>query len=513
MLLKLRAFIIAQTPEVMSHRRLACWLFLRVLGVIFIIANLSLLVQVQGLIGEQGIAPARQLLDQIAQQTEGIRWIQYPTLCWISASDVALRALCIIGILAGLLLAVGCWPWLSCFTCWIAYLSLCTVSQQFLGFQWDNLLLETAGCALFLIPLTSVRPRGLLTFRYHRLGLILLHVLLFKLMVSSGAVKLSSEDPAWRDGTALTYHYETQPLPIWIAWHAHQAPKGVHAFSQIVMYVIELVLPVLIFLPRRFRLVSAISMIGLMLLIMLTGNYTFFNLLAIALCLLLIDDRSFARIRKLRDLLKERKIYRAPKGTRITRQAIGWPLAIWIILISTLQTVGACNRAYTWKHWPKPIQLSWRNTAQFRSLSPYGLFAVMTKERPEIIIEGTEDGVTWLPYGFKYKPGHLDRRPGLVAPHQPRLDWQMWFASLSYEYPRPWRAQPWMLPLVIDLLEGQSTVLNLLDYNPFPDQPPKRIRALVYRYEFTTPEERALSGDWWKRSFVKVYLPEVQLNP
>ncbi len=502
----------ARFPDLMVHRRLACWIFLRLLGLIFIIAFASLFVQVEGLIGEHGIVPASQLLDQIAQNTDGVPWLKAPTLCWISTSDAFLRGLCIVGMITGLLLSIGCWPWVSCFACWLCYLSLCTVSQQFMSFQWDILLLETAGCALFLIPLTSIRPRGLSTFRYHRIGLVLLHVLLFKLMLSSGAVKLSSKDPTWRDGTALTYHYQTQPLPIWTAWHMHHAPRNFHAFSQNLMYGIELGLPFLIFLPRLFRLVSAAGMMGLMVLIMLTGNYTFFNLLTIALCIALIDDRSFARIGRLRTILKEKKAYRASREMRNTRALIGWPLAIWIMSISALQTAGACNPAFTFKQWPKPLQQTYLSAMGYRSLSSYGLFRVMTTERPEIIIEGSDDGITWLPYAFKYKPGRLDRRPGIVAPHQPRLDWQMWFASLSYEYPRPWRSQPWMLPFVLKLLEGEPAVLELLAYNPFPDAPPRNIRAGVYRYTFTSPEEREASGDWWKRSYIMVYLPELHLN-
>src|SRR6185369_14085981 len=246
--------------------------------------------------------------------------------------------------------------------------------------------------------------------------------LLFRLMFSSGFVKLASGDPTWRNLTALTFHYWTQPLPPWTAWFVAQSPVAFHKFACFVMFAIELGAPFLIVAPRRLRLIACGAMAGLQILIAATGNYAFFNLLSLALCVLLVDDASFPRTLR----------QRAAADPRASRGR--WPVLILapvlglVLLVSVMLFAGTLRLRVPW---PAPAVSLARATLPFSAVGTYGLFMVMTTSRPEIVVEGSEDGVSWLAYEFRWKPGDPMRRPRFVAPHQPRLDWQMWFAALG----------------------------------------------------------------------------------
>ncbi len=390
---------------------------------------------------------------------------------------------------------------------WMLYLSLAVVGREFLGFQWDNLLLETGFLAIFFAP-WQLWPGSSRTTPPSRLALWLLRLLLFKLIFSSGCVKLSSGDPNWRNLTALSFHYQTQPLPTWLAWYANQWPLWWHKTSCAFMFAVELGVPFLIFAPRRPRLLGCFLLVGLQLLILLTGNYTYFNLLTLALCLLLLDDFALRRLlpRRLSGFLGGTG---QPPGqlpsanTRRWHRAATLCVAVVFVPISCLhisQSLGADSR------WLSPLEVADDWLLPFRTVSGYGLFAVMTTERREIIVEGSDDRVSWLAYEFKYKPGDMNRRPGWVAPHQPRLDWQMWFAALG-----SYRNNRWFVNFCIRLLQGSPEVLGLLARNPFPEHPPRYLRAETYRYDFTESAERRATGAWWKRKRVGEYLPPISL--
>ena len=375
------------------------------------------------------------------------------------------------------------------------YLSLAVPGQAFLSFQWDTLLLETGFLALFLAPWQF---RGRTRADPPRLARWLLWWLFFRLMFMSGLVKLTSGDESWRALTALTYHYETQPLPTWLGWWAHQLPAGFHRFSCAVMFAIELVGPFLLFGPRRLRHAAALAQIALQLLIAATGNYTFFNLLTVLLCLLFLDDAWWPR-----------RLAGSPQPTeaasprflpRALLRAL-FPLAVGASLVITLPSL-LPPRA-----WPGWYESAFRLLAATRSVNSYGLFRVMTKTRPELVIEGSDDGRDWRPYGFKWKPGDLARRPGFVAPHQPRLDWQLWFAALAHP-----RREQWMLNLCEHLLRGTPAVTRLFAENPFPDRPPRHLRVVLYNYTFTTPEERERTGQWWNRDPIDFYFRPMSLK-
>ncbi len=471
-------------PQIVAH-----WIFLRALGVISAVAFVSYWLQLTGLIGEHGVAPAAPFLKSVAAQLSPLdRFVNLPTLAWISASDTALNLICGAGVVAAALLTAGVAPRIMCFALWALYLSLSNADQIFLSFQWDSLLIETCFLAIFTMPSRT----------------FLLRWLLFRLMFSSGVCKLSSHDAVWRDLTALYYHYETQPLPTWIGWYAHQLPFWFQKLSTAMMFLIELGAPLLIFFKqRRLRQVAFASLVGLQLLIFLTGNYCFFNLITIALCLFLLEDE------ELRRLLPKQLLTRITARAASTRESKVFARSASFVTIAFL-FFGALNVGSVLARqggMPLVAYDALGAIAPFRTINSYGLFANMTTERMEITLEGSNDGKLWLAYGFKWKPGPLDRRPSFIEPFQPRLDWQMWFAALA-----SFRTSSWLQNLVVRLLENQPTVLALLDTNPFSEKPPKFIRAMIAHYHFTTLSERAHTGNWWRRDEPYPYAPPLSLR-
>jgi predicted DCC family thiol-disulfide oxidoreductase YuxK len=505
-------------------------LFLRSLAIIYLIAFISLWSQIIGLVGQNGILPAKSTMENLQQQVTAAnigveRYHLFPTLAWFGTSDRALHWQCALGVLFSVLLLIGFAPAPCLFLVWLIYLSLSTICREFLGFQWDILLLETGFLAIFFAPLSllprwvgrapsrAVEPgKSVATPRLARTlappsrsVLWLLRWLLFCLMFQSGCVKLLSGDPTWRNLTVLTFHYETQPLPTWIGWYAHQLPVWFQKTSTALMFTIELALPFLIFAPRRPRFFACATLIALQILILLTGNYCFFNFLTIILCFTLLDDAA------LNYLIPKnfKRFFSVPPSTLESsvpwlRRIINFALACVFLGTSALQFSSMFRLRIPW---PKQIIAAYEWISPFRTFSSYGLFAVMTTSRPEIIIEGSNDGITWFEYEFKYKPGDLKRRPRFVAPHQPRLDWQMWFAALS-----DYRHNPWFVNFCLRLLQGSPEVLTLLERNPFPNAPPRYIRAIVYDYHFTDIATCRKTGAWWRREHKGDYLPAISLR-
>ena len=471
------------------------WLFLRGLGCIYLIAFLSLWVQIHGLVGSNGILPADQFLSLVHQQlgVEGYYFV--PTLFWLNPSDIFLHFLCAGGVLLSLVLIVGFFPTFTLAGLWVFYLSLVTVGQAFLSFQWDVLLLEAGFLAIFFAPL-QIRDTLSRASQPSTAFLWLLRWLLFRLMFASGYVKLAS-DEVWRNLTALNFHYETQPLPTSLGWYAHQFPEWFQKVSVIGMFAAELVVPFLIFAPRRLRTAGCIGLVGLQMLIILTGNYCFFNLLAIALCLLLIDDVAWKGLLTKRFMPAIRFIEQPLHRYRRISIAV---VATLLFLLSGIRFGGQLFRETRFP------DVAW--IAPFRSVNTYGLFADMTESRPEIIVEGSNDRITWQTYQFRWKPGDLTAAPKWVAPHQPRLDWQMWFAALQGSYQRT----PWFLNFMGALLQGKPKVLQLLADNPFPDTPPRYIRATLYDYRFTDLATKRSKGTWWHREWKSIYCPAISLR-
>lgn len=449
------------------------WLFLRCLALIYFFAFSSFAVQITGLLGANGILPAARFLRE-ASSTLGVRayWLA-PGIFWIAHSDAFLRATCWAGAAIALLLLSGRFERAALACLYVLYLSLSSIGQNFLSFQWDALLLETGFLAIFLGG--------------SKWMIFLFRCLLFRLMFLSGAVKLLSHDASWRNLSALGFHYMTQPLPTPIAWYMYQLPARFQQASTALVLTVELAVPFLIFGPRPWRRTAAVFFLALQLLIFLTGNYAFFNLLAMSLCVFLFDDAALTRLR-----LRER-VARTPAS-------IAAALTVLILFLSGLELWGVFDNT-------APLGGIISEVAPLNIVNTYGLFAVMTTERPEIVVQGSRDGGTWLDYQFRYKPGPLDRAPVWVAPHQPRLDWQLWFAALS-----GYQSEPWFVNFMVRLLQGSRDVTGLLEHDPFPDAPPKYVRALVFDYSFTSRAERKQSGNWWKRRPRGIYLRAISLE-
>jgi len=459
-------FSLGWTPKLAPEARLATVrAFLRALGLVYLVSFLSFGVQSAGLLGARGILPFGDYLKAARDSLGAAAYWNVPTVLWLYPTDTAMHAVWLAGCAAALIALWGRWQRAALTVCLVLWLSLCSVGQDFYSFQWDILLCEAGFLAIFADA--------------SRVRIWLFRWLLFRLMFFSGAVKLLSGDPIWRDVTALHYHYQTQPLPTPLAWYMQQLPAWFQKASVGVVFVVELLVPFLFFAPRRIRRVAAWVTIGFQALILLTGNYTFFNWLTIALCVWLFVEPE-------------------PMRERLTHRVVTIALATGIGVLSGL----LCLQLFSVPP-PPGGETILRVADSFRVVNSYGLFAVMTTTRPEIVVEGSNDGISWRAYEFPYKPGDVNRRPPIVAPYQPRLDWQMWFAALG-----SYRNNRWFVNFMLRLLQGEPSVLRLLSYNPFPKGPPKYLRARTYLYTFTHFGERA----WWKREETGTYLPVVSLR-
>lgn len=463
-------------------------LFLRALALIFLIALLSYRHQASGLNGPTGILPVGPFFEAVRNHVGDRAFWILPSLAWLSPDLRTIELLADIGIAVSLAALLGVLQPICFLALWAVMLSLCVAGQDFYAFQWDSLLIETGFLAVFLAP-WRLKPNWS-PVEPPRLARFAVLALLFRLMFSSGLVKLTSGDPNWAGLRALDFHFLTQPLPNPLAWFVRQLPSEALSFVCGSMFFIELVLPFAFFLPRNPRLIAAWAMILLQAGIALTGNYAFFNLLSAALCLFLFDDRCWP-------------IFLTKKATSavFVSDWIRRPVLVAILFLSVIPLASAF-RAIPVSF--EPLAEIHSLIAPFRTVNSYGLFAVMTTKRREIIVQGSNDGYEWRPYEFFYKPGPVDRPPPVVAPHQPRLDWQMWFAALGRV-----ETTPWFQSFLIRLLQGSPEVLALLEKNPFPEKPPKYIRAISDDYSFTA------SGDknWWRREPAAIYCPEISLNP
>ncbi|MBI3785687.1 MAG: lipase maturation factor family protein, partial [Deltaproteobacteria bacterium] len=378
-------------------------LFLSAFGCIYTIAFASLWVQIDGLVGSQGIVPAQQLLDSVATLAAD-RWLRLPTIAWVTgASDPTLWSLCATGTGVSLLLALGVAPAWTAAAAWLLYLSLYSICRDFLSFQWDILLLEAGFLAIFYAPPSAVSPRSpAWQLAPSRPIVWLLRLLIAKLMFLSGVVKLAGGDPTWRNLTALTYHYETTCLPTWTGWYMHQLPTWFHKASAIGMFLVELVLSFGSFGSRPLRLLAAAAFTGLMMFIGATGNYGFFNLLTIVLCLPLLDDGVIpAGWRRRSGSLPSHRTF--GRGT-----SRGWPALLTVPLTAVLLLLNAMPIARALRlsiPWPAELVRLQQLQAPLQIVNGYGLFARMTTTRPEIVLEGSDDGRTWKAYDFRWKPG------------------------------------------------------------------------------------------------------------
>ena len=466
---------------------LTTWVFLRLLGLIYCSAFLSLYVQITGLIGTDGILPLANYLDAARNTLGNAAYYRMPMIFWLHCSNGFLQFVCLAGAVLSLFVVFNFLSRTALLVMYILYLSLVYGGQQFMSFQWDMLLLEAGFLALFL-------------YRGSHITIWLYRWLVFRFMFLGGMVKILSHDPTWRNLTALHFHFETQPLPSPLAWYAHHLPDFLLNSAVAATLLIEIVIPFLIFTPRRFRMFAACCIIVFQSCIILTGNYNFFNLLTITLCLFLFDDAA------LQNLLPSFLIKRITAVTippvKKTATVLLSLFAALVIYSSSEQLILVLRQDNS--HEPSVLT---RWLAPLQIINNYGPFAVMTTLRYEIQIEGSYDKQHWLAYEFKYKPDDPGKALSWNIPHQPRLDWQMWFAALSSP-----DSNIWFQNLLLRLLQNKKDVTGLFAHNPFPERAPTFIRARFYEYHFTTPQERETSGNIWQRQLVAEYYPVVSLK-
>jgi lipase maturation factor 1 len=498
------------------------WIFLRALGLIYFSAFYSLLFQIRGLIGPRGILPAGEYLTSVAKYFGTLRLWYAPTFLWLGSSDRDLLLLCWVGLAASALLTLNVWPRGMLMVCFLAFLSFIAAAQDFAGYQSDSMLLEAGFIALFFAP-PGLWP-GLRRDRTpSRLSLFLLQWLWFQIYFESGVVKLLSGDTEWRHLTAMDAYYQNGPLPTWVGWYAQHLPHRFHTATAGATLLLELVLAWMLFLPRPFRIVCFLIVTPWQAAVILTANYTFLNYLVLALGILLLDDRLVVSV--------YRKLFArhatpaaaaepepaaasgatpppAPAGGRTRgvfqalRMSIAGLLLGWILYATAAEML-----LMFFPSAPFPVAPI-RALEPFRVADRFGLFAVMTRGRYEIEFQGSNDGHTWLPYNFRYKPQDVSRRPRIYAPYQPRFDWNLWFASLG-----SWREYP-IVPLTEErLLEGSPDVIALFAGNPFSGAPPKQVRAVLWQYWFTDNATRRKQGLWWRRQYLGLYAPALEREP
>ena len=493
----------------MNDRATSSWtvsrrVFLCGLGVVYVVAFLSLWVQVEGLYGARGISSIADLMERVSRWDASAleRVWRFPTVFWIGASDRALHATCAIGMIGSLLLVAGRLPRVGAGIAWGAYLSFSSVGYPFVPFQWDALLLE-AGLLGWIYA-----PRGLRPFRASqrapsRAIRFLLVWLLFRLVFNSGLVKLRSGDEVWRDLSALTYHYWTQPLPTALSHYAHHFGPRVGAVCCAVMFAIELGAPFLLFGPRRARIAGALAITSLMIAIAATGNYGFFNLLTVVLCVSVLDDRAIGRVlpfaRTSCDTPSNGDSVEASTDSTSRWRTMLAATFVAVVMVTTARRAGWIGGL------PDSFDRAIEESAQFASFNRYGLFADMTESRREIVVEGSDDGERWQRYAFRWKPGAVDTRPRFAHVHMPRLDWQMWFAALRGAPP------DWYFAFCRRLLQASAEVLELLGHDPFDGNRPRYLRSTLYEYRFSSPDERA-SGIWWERDRIGSFGPVLELT-
>jgi len=497
-----------------SDHVISRWLFLRALAAIYFSAFFSLVFQIRGLIGPAGILPAGEYLHAVAQSLTNWQRFWYAlTLLWSSSGNLMLSALCWAGMLASILLLLNVWPRGMLLVCLICFLSFVSAAQDFSGYQSDGMLLEAGFLSLFLAPV-GWRPGIGTSYPGTRASLFLLRWEWFRIYFESGVVKILSGDPQWRHFTAMDEYYQNGPLPTWIGWYGQHLPHWFHAGTVYATLALELGLVWMLFLPRRWRhlcfFIVTLWQIG----VILTANYAFLNYLVLALGVLLLEDEFILTNlpKRWTTRLAERASITATKPItnltgfeekparffRLVGLSTRTLLLTWVFYGTTLQLVGMFVKM--------PLPAAPITALEpFRTANSYGLFAVMTRGRYEIEFQGSSDGQTWVAYPFGYKPQALDKAPGIYAPYQPRFDWNLWFASLG-----TWRENPFVVSTEQHLLSNDKDVIALFAANPFPQQPPRQVRVVLWQYWFTTMAEKRTSGLWWRRQWLGLYAPTLE---
>src|SRR5579864_5233638 len=484
------------------------WIFLRALGLIYYSAFFSLVFQIRGLIGPQGILPAGDYLRAVAEQFGRVGYWYAPTLLWLSSGRHMLTGICWVGMIASVLLVLNLWPRGMLAICFVCFLSFVSAAQDFSGYQSDGMLLEAGFISLFFAP-SGFRPGFGQVSPPSRASLFLLQWEWLRIYFESGVAKIAGGDPEWRHLTAMDEYYQNGPLPTWIGWYVQHLPHWFHAATAFATLSLELGLVWMLFMPRRWRIVCFLIVTPWEIGVILTANYTFLNYLVLSLGVLLLDDsfllrflperwkKSFAEGATQSDVQTSGELRHSFK---VLKLALGAVMLSWVFYATAAELI-----------WFSPISLPTAPVVAlepFRIANRYGLFGIMTRGRYEIEFQGSDDGKNWVLYSFRYKPQDVNKPLGVYAPYQPRFDWNLWFASLG-----SWRDYPIVPRTEVRLLSNDADVLSLFAGNPFEKAPPHQVRAVIWQYWFTIISEKRKEGLWWRRQFLGLYAPTLEREP
>lgn len=481
------------------------WYGMRGLAMIYLVAFGSLLVQLEGLIGSNGILPAA---PQFLELSRVRSFHEIPSLMMWLPYDLSAYFICIFGMVCAVLLLLDIVSPLAALGCWILYLSIVYAGQTFTSFQWDILLLEFGFLSIFICSWLAFPIRDSRLIKL--LSLILefsICFLLFKLMFSSGIIKILGGD-TWLNLSALKYHFFTQPIPGPLSYYFHNLPDVCLSLMCAMTFYLELLVPLGLLYPSVLvRKTAAIQLVTLQIVIFISGNFAFFNLLTIVVCSMIIIREPL--------IILDRRDYSSSKKHVQNLGIIACITSLILLIPLNLKTIyDTCNlNRLLPSKLSESIQLLWYANKfyapalkPFKLVNSYGLFARMTVERPELQIQASMDGIEWIDYEFKYKINQPSDASMQVAPYHPRLDWQMWFVAMYPNFP----ARDWFHNFIIRLLQNEKAVINLLKKTPF-DRKPRFIRILKYNYEFEDPKV-SNSGNLWKRKLVGVFLAPVNLQ-
>jgi predicted DCC family thiol-disulfide oxidoreductase YuxK len=482
----------ADEPAAAGDYRPTAQVFLRALGVVYLIVFGSLAVQVPVLIGSEGLLPVREFLA--AQAGAGpFRFLRVPTLFWLWDGDLAVRGGTILGLGLAVALVLGWRPKTCLLLLWALFLSYVTAGRDFFWFQWDNLLLETTALALLLPSSPAMPPHSWVIF--------LFQWLLFRVHFESGLAKVQAGAQSWAPLMAMAWYYETAPLPSVGSWYAHQLPLWGHRVAAALTLLGELLGPLLFWGPRWARRLAFAGVVGFQLAIQATANYGYFNILTIVLALFLLDARDLDGLRRRlgrwwpgRRAAEPDPVPPRPRGRWLVGAAAAVIFALTLLELLVLLAAPAVEASPFWRGVRAAYQ-------PYRIANKYHLFAAITPYRVEAELEWTADGERWSSYRFRYKPGDPATPPPVVAPHQPRVDFQLWFFTLG----RDGGHHPYFDMLVLRLCRNPDSVRGLFVAESMPPAPPQMIRVAYFRYRMTDVATRDRDGAWWHRELVEYH--------
>ncbi len=486
-MLKLKWLNPKQKPEYFITR----FVLLRLLGFVYFFAFLSLATQVIPLIGENGLLPAKNFLETFRFDSKLDAFFNLPTIFWFKISDNMLLILSWFGVLLSFVVMIGFANVPIMVVLWFLYMSFVHIGQLFYGYGWEIQLLETGFLAVFLCPLLDMKPFP--KTAPPKAVIWLFRWLAFRIYLGAGLIKIRA-DSCWRDLTCLYYHYETQPIPNPLSPYFHFMPKWFHKLGVLWNHFVELVVPWFAFYPQIARYIAGILMISFQFILILSGNLSFLNWITIVPIIACFDDNFFRKIMP-KWIINKAEFATAHKRFYKPQKFIAWALVILIVWLSIPVVQNLLSSR----------QIMNTSFNQWNLVNTYGAFGSVGKMRGELVIEGTNDNIItqetkWKAYEFKAKPTDPYRKLPIIAPYQPRIDWQIWFAAMQ----RP-EHNPWLIHLIWKLLDNDKDALSLLANNPFPDKPPKYIKVDYYIYKFAPLDDK--SGAVWTREYIGQWLP------